>query len=169
MAIYSQSGKKFRLLMEYESDNTWNYSDPVVFRMLPEGESVRRAFLQIQTNVPGTGNDNEQEFYEITRDGKLSEVEFDNAVKGVEGIPEELGVMKGVEYRVADDTLSFSFGLWREGDGNCCPTGGAGGEYSVKPIPGNPGKYRFSVSSSYVSPGEPSEAPEASDPAVSGE
>lgn len=39
-------------------------------------------------------------------------------------LPDDVSVWKGVDY--ADDMSAADFGLWRDSDGNCCPSGGEG-------------------------------------------
>ncbi|HRT05507.1 MAG TPA: hypothetical protein P5204_07395 [Kiritimatiellia bacterium] len=84
------------------------------------GESV----LIYRTRVPGTGNFYDEYYWLLNNDTGLPEAidlsPIDVAIKKI--LPEKCGVWKGGGLNF--ENLSYSSGVWQEGDGNCCPTAG---------------------------------------------
>jgi hypothetical protein len=82
------------------------------------------AFLHLSIHLAGTGAQREDEVLYLGPTGDMRPVAFRQAPDALASIlaPGE-GVWKGAFYEFADE-LRFEFSVWREGDGNCCPTGG---------------------------------------------
>ena len=79
-------------------------------------------FVVFPGRYGGTGNHNADVLYRLDASG-VTEIELSSWWSTVDArLPEGLGVWKGVDYRWPD--LSARTFLWRDGDGNCCPTGG---------------------------------------------
>ena len=79
--------------------------------------------LVIPGHLEGTGNFNAELVYRLGSDGQLHEVDTESWLMELpRRLPKGLGAWKGVypDY----DTLTAETPLWKEGDGNCCPTGG---------------------------------------------
>ena len=108
-------------------------------------------FLYCQLNYYGTGHYHDDSIYVLNRDRELQPVEFIPAPDGCEKVlHKDEYVAQGVQNEFSDHSLSFSFGIWRTHDGNCCPSGGSvEGTYKVQKRndPDTPGKslYRIMV------------------------
>lgn len=79
--------------------------------------------LVIPGHLEGTGNFNAELIYLLGGDNQLHEVDTESWLTELpRRLPKGLGAWKGVypDY----DTLTAETPLWKEGDGNCCPTGG---------------------------------------------
>jgi uncharacterized protein len=79
--------------------------------------------LVVPGHLEGTGNFNAELVYRLGSDGQLQEVDTEGWLTELpRHLPKGLGAWKGIypDY----DTLTAETPLWKEGDGNCCPTGG---------------------------------------------
>jgi hypothetical protein len=95
-----------------------------------------RAFLHLSVQLSGTGALHDDEVLHLSTTGDLTPVAFVQAPVALSSrlAPGE-GVWKGAFYEFEDDRLSFEFSVWKEGDGNCCPTGGrVTGHYVLREI-----------------------------------
>lgn len=85
-------------------------------------ESDAGLLLHAEGRTGGSGNGNADLFYRQAPQG-WSELESDSWWATLPArLPAGLGVMQGVDYDA--ETLSARTPLWREEDGNCCPTAG---------------------------------------------
>lgn len=79
--------------------------------------------LATRDSIPGTGNNYYEAYWWFDRDG-LVRINADEAVATAlkDILPAGLGVWKGGGLNLRD--LTFESSVWKEGDANCCPTGG---------------------------------------------
>jgi hypothetical protein len=98
--------------------------------------------LAYSTTLSGTGHFT-LDWYFIIENGVPRSIHYDTVLseelKRI--LPEKYGIWKGGGFN--PDTLVFAHGVWKDGDGNCCPTGG-----SVEVVLGLE-KGRFVVKSSH--------------------
>jgi HEAT repeat protein len=88
-----------------------------------------KAYLHVSRVWKGTRYQHEDEFFRIESGGLVK-------LESPEGLPLKLapgeGVWKGFVESFKDDKLEFRFGIWNEGDANCCPTAGwVQGTYTI--------------------------------------
>jgi hypothetical protein len=76
--------------------------------------------LRVPVRLSGTGAFN-RHFHFLWRDGAWREIDAQGWLKAV-SLPPDHGIWKGVE--VDPRTFTAHTSVWREGDGNCCPSGG---------------------------------------------
>lgn len=104
-----------------------------------------QALLRLSVQLSGTGALHDDEVLHLSPTGDLTPVAF---VQAPEALSSSLApgedVWKGAFYEFADDRLSFEFSVWKEGDGNRCPTGGrVTGQYVLREIRGRGGRRRW--------------------------
>jgi hypothetical protein len=121
-AIYLEQREKFKLLKRLESE--FGFFDKPNFAWTKD----RTHLLQITEVIYGTGVfTKEHVFTVIHREPELA-LEQVELIPASESFKEHLakgeGVWKGVTSTFTDDGLFFDFGIWNEGDGNCCPSAG---------------------------------------------
>ncbi|MBI2679459.1 MAG: HEAT repeat domain-containing protein [Candidatus Solibacter usitatus] len=88
-----------------------------------------KAYLHVKRVWEGTGYQHRDEFFRI-EGGGLTQLQTPKAVP-IELGPDE-GIWKGAMESFKDDNLEFQFGIWKKGDGNCCPTAGwVKGTYTI--------------------------------------
>jgi hypothetical protein len=134
-AIYVKAGGKLKLLKRLEATEHVSYFlKPTVVWAAVKGED-REQLIQITEVYYGTGHFAEEHVFTIVvmpagdlkfaPDLKLDEVEFvpaDASFK--EHLAKGEGVWKGVTSTFTDHGLFFDFAIWKDGDGNCCPSAG---------------------------------------------
>lgn len=79
--------------------------------------------LVIPGHLEGTGNFNAELVYLLEGGGQLHEVDTTSWLEDLQHyLPKGMGAWKGIypDY----DTLTAETPLWKDGDGNCCPTAG---------------------------------------------
>ena len=89
-----------------------------------------RMYLAASGRMQGTGNGNADVIFRWTPDAARPLTQVDNwswrdSLAG--RLPPGLEVWKGVDFRYSDDGAWAWTPLWREGDGNCCASGGHAG------------------------------------------
>ena len=87
----------------------------------------RTPYLAIAGGMRGTGHFNADAFYRWTSDAARPLVKLDNESwrNSLERhLPPGFGVRKGVSFTYADEAVTARTALWRDADGDCCPTGG---------------------------------------------
>jgi HEAT repeat protein len=112
----------FRHINTLESDGGEYHGyidEPIVFHM--SGET----FIYIQNYSGGNGGYHDDSVYVVTDLGDLQPVDFVAPTNECDSLLREgETIMNGVSNDIADDTLSFSFGIWEKDDAHCCPSGG---------------------------------------------
>jgi HEAT repeat protein len=120
--IWKALGDRFLLIKEIVSEEgdpeVAAYEEPEGFRMSGE------YFIHLMLRFSGTGFMHNDTFLWIAPDATLHETKFVNPIEQYRGLREGEGVWKGEVNEFHDDACTFRFGIWREGDGNCCPSGG---------------------------------------------
>ena len=92
------------------------YAQPEILR------TGHGTFLYLPIRVDGTGSYNESEYY-LRAGGAWQRLDSESWLKDLASrLPPGREIWKGVWPNLA--TLRAESGLWRKGDGNCCPTGG---------------------------------------------
>jgi hypothetical protein len=122
LAIFTRAegGQRKNLFLERGSDDVgmFVYAEPAMVK------NSLGTFLHIPIRVDGTGNFNESEYYLWNE--RLSEWTLLDAKSWLRDLkkqlPPDLSIWKGVWPDIA--TMTAEAGLYRKGDGNCCPTGG---------------------------------------------
>lgn len=89
-----------------------------------------KLYVAVAGRMQGTGNGNADVIFRWDPAAAQPLVQVDNwswreALK--ERLPAGLEVWKGVDFKYADSEIWAWTLLWREGDGNCCPSGGSAG------------------------------------------
>jgi hypothetical protein len=119
-AIFVQKGNspQARLLFERASEDIgiYVYDKPEFIR------SQYGTLLLIPIRLDGTGAGNVSELY-IREDDHWASIDTESWMKDLDSkIPKGLQIWKGIwpDYR----TMTAETGVYREGDANCCPTGG---------------------------------------------
>jgi pimeloyl-ACP methyl ester carboxylesterase len=94
-------------------------------KVYAEPEIVRSAagpILSLPIRVDGTGNYNDSEYY-LRKGGAWRRIDSESWLKDLVGrLPANRQIWKGVWPDLK--TMRAETGLYRKGDGNCCPTGG---------------------------------------------
>jgi hypothetical protein len=119
-AIFVQNGISSQARMLFERANeeigTYFYDKP---QLIPSQQGM---LLLIPIRVDGTGAGNVSELY-IRENGHWISIDTESWRKDLDSkIPKGLQIWKGIwpDYR----TMTAEAGLYKEGDTNCCPTGG---------------------------------------------
>ncbi len=118
-AVFVQQGAdKARLLFERASSEIgiYVYDEPEIV------ESTAGIILALTIRFDGTGNGNASEYY-LRKKGAWQRIESETWAEDLrKKIPAGLEIWKGVWIDL--ETMTAKAGLYRKGDGNCCPTGG---------------------------------------------
>lgn len=99
----------------------YRYDAPVLL------ESEGRLYVAVPGRMQGTGYGNADVIFRWEPDAVQPLVQVDNwswRDALAERLPKGLEVWKGVDFRYADGEIWAWTPLWREGDGNCCASGG---------------------------------------------
>jgi hypothetical protein len=120
LAVFTQdrSSSDIRLLFERVTSDigTLLYEKPQIV------SSRDGTLLYLPIALDGTGHGNESEYY-LREKGEWEPIEAQEWLSDLQSrIPAGLGIWKGVWPKL--DTMQAEAGLYREGDANCCPTGG---------------------------------------------
>ncbi|MFN7937772.1 MAG: HEAT repeat domain-containing protein [Bryobacteraceae bacterium] len=94
-------------------------------------------FLAISLRIDGTGAMHEDTILWIAPDLTLHDVPFTRAPEAAQPrLAKGEGIWKGESNTFLDTEMSFHFFIWKEGDGNCCPSAGEGeGNYLLRGAP----------------------------------
>lgn len=122
LAVWQRAQGKFRklLVLEAEEGPEFSYFDRVTsFRY--KGNQ----FLHVPLIYSGTGHIRRDRIYCILPDLTLQEIAYQPAPQGfLNHLKKGEGVWKGENDYFSDERLAFEFYIWKEGDGNCCPSAG---------------------------------------------
>jgi hypothetical protein len=125
------------------TDETSYFENPVFFKF-DNGD-----FLRIQEVTYGTAYSNIEHVYHISKDCRLDSIQFDEASKQYsKKLDKDEVILKG-EYRTfKDNEITFSFGIWKKDDPNCCPSKGyIKGKYKLtRTGKGEKASYKMTVS-----------------------
>ena len=119
LAVWRAEGDNLRRLLSWEGESGARFEPPHSF-------TYRGALLlHLQLRHPRAGNFHEDVVYHVSPGGELYRVRL--TPPGEQYLPALApgeAIWKGPGYDFGDDSMSFSFGIWREGDASCCPSGG---------------------------------------------
>jgi hypothetical protein len=120
LAIFARAGTGARLVFEYVDREIGNNSFPHPPAFVPNAAGT---LFDIPIAISGTGAGNESQYY-VRSAGRWERLDADTWLADLgKRIPKGLEIWKGVWPDLK--TMRARAGLYREGDANCCPTGGA--------------------------------------------
>ena len=138
--ISSNTSNNLKTLL---TDETAYFENPVFFKF------DNSNFLRVQEVTYGTAYSNIEHLYHISKDCRLDSIQFDEASKQYsKKLDKDEIILKG-EYRTfKDNEITFSFGIWKKEDPNCCPSKGyIKGKYKlIKTDKEEKVKYKMTVS-----------------------
>jgi hypothetical protein len=125
-SIYERIGDRYKLLRRIHSQSSW-FAEPKVVWATVEGSNSGEQLIVVTELFPGTAHLREEHVFLVRSDSGrgLEDVEFVSAPMSLDRLlrPGE-GVWKGAHNDFSDTSIAFTFYIWKEGDGNCCPTAG---------------------------------------------
>ena len=144
-SIYRRVNATYGLLERLRSADS-RFDEPVFFRPVLEGAKEKEDLIAISEVNYGTGQLRREHIFRFEPNGGMEPVEF---VAAWEWFQQRLqpgeGIWKDGENEFGGAEMKFAFYIWREGDGNCCPTAGkVTGTYGLER---EGGKYRIIVKS----------------------
>ncbi len=122
LRIWTPTGARYRRILEIDDKD----SEPgAAYWQEPEGFQLGgEFFVHLMHLSPGTGYLHEDRIFWAAPDVTLHEAGFTRPAELYKGLAKSEGIWKGESNRFKEAIPAFSFGIWREGDGNCCPSGG---------------------------------------------
>ncbi|MBL8174360.1 MAG: HEAT repeat domain-containing protein [Bryobacterales bacterium] len=121
LRFYRLESKGWKMLRRMESlvDGEGSYDKPALF-------TVRgQQFVYVSMRISGTGAFHEDTIFWVTPQAEMEEVEFEPAPVAVsKKLAKGEGVWKGEVNTFEGTVMGFRLWIWKEGDGNCCPSGG---------------------------------------------
>ena len=141
-SIYRKIDGGFELLKRLGSGNSY-FLQPVFFRTKRAGIISEREYLLALSEIyTGTANIRVENIFVIKFDASIQEVEVQSAINTYkEHLNKGEGIWKGEQNSFSDDSMPFSFNIWKESDPECCPSGGnVTGRYELTL---EAGKYRM--------------------------
>jgi pimeloyl-ACP methyl ester carboxylesterase len=118
LVVFEGDRSTAHVLFERVNDDIgmYVYAEPEVAR------TAAGTILYLPIRVDGTGNYNESEYY-LRKGGAWQRLDFDSWQKElVARVPPGREIWKGLWPNLK--TMRVETGLYRKGDGNCCPSGG---------------------------------------------
>ncbi len=119
LAVWRTEGDSLRHLLSWEAEGAARFDPPHSF-------TYRGVLLlHLQLRYPGTGHFREDVVYHVSPDGALHRVRLSApGERYLAALSPGEGIWKSPSYDFREDAMRFSFGIWRDGDANCCPSGG---------------------------------------------
>lgn len=119
LAVRRTEGDSLRHLLSWEAEGAARFDPPHSF-------TYRGVLLlHLQLRYPGAGRFREDVVYHVSPDGALHRVRLSApGERYLAALSPGEGIWKSPSFDFRDDAMGFSFGIWREGDTNCCPSGG---------------------------------------------
>lgn len=119
LTVWRTDGDSLRQMLSWEAEGAARFDPPHSFTY----RSV--LLLHLHLRYPGTGQFREDVVYYVSPDGALHRVRLSApGERYLAALSPGEGVWKSPSFDFREDTMRFSFGIWREGDANCCPSGG---------------------------------------------
>ena len=130
LAIWQRIQAKFRVaqVLQAEEGPKFSYFDQVTsFRY--KGNQ----FIHVPLIYSGTGHIRKDRIYCILPDLTLQVISLQPTPEGFsKHLRKGEGIWKGESDFFSDGRLAFEFNIWKEGDGNCCPSAGkVTGKYKI--------------------------------------
>jgi hypothetical protein len=122
VAVWQRAQGKFRrlLVLEAEEGREFSYFDQVTSFRYKDNQ-----FLHVPLIYTGTGHIRKDRIYCVLPSIALQEITFQPAPEGFsKHLKKGEGIWKGENDYFSDERLAFEFYIWKEGDGNCCPSAG---------------------------------------------
>ena len=119
LAVWRTEGDSVRHLLSWEANGAAGFDPPHSF-------TYRGVLLlHLQLRYLGTGHFREDVVYHVSPDGALNRVQLSEpGERYLAALAPGEGIWKSPSFDLREDVMGFSFGIWREGDANCCPSGG---------------------------------------------
>lgn len=119
LAVWRTEGDSLRQLLSWEAEEAARFVPPHSFTY--QGTLL----LHLQLRYPGTGHFREDVVYHVSPDGALHRVRLSApGVRYLAALAPGEGIWRSPDFDFQEDAMGFSFGIWREGDTTCCPSGG---------------------------------------------
>ena len=126
LRFWKRYGAKYKLLKELEAGHDTDNFGQVDSFLAKDEHGMSRYFIFVPCEVRGTGHGNEDEIYFTDSDNEMRKTDFEHAPSWFKShLKAREGIWKGERNRPFENGLRFAFEIWKEGDGNCCPTAGA--------------------------------------------
>ena len=119
ITLWAVEGDSYKWVKE------WGVTPGLYFEEIKPIRFENRLYLHIPMMQTGTGHFREDSFYHLGDRCELAEVNIEYASEWFKDKlnPGE-GVWKGEMLLFDNDRLSYTFYIWNDGDGNCCPSAG---------------------------------------------
>jgi hypothetical protein len=123
-SIYRRDGDAYLRLKRITSPR-FRFLEPEFAWVQVGSDNSKEPIVRITERVEGTGAICIEHLFALGSDSDLKDVEFVSAPEAfAPHLRKGEGVWQGENNRFEDGRLVFTFHVWREGDANCCPTGG---------------------------------------------
>ena len=128
--VWARAGTGYRLVHTIEGTD----SDPGMGSYSVESFQLGgEHFIHVELLMSGTGHIHYDTMLWIAPDSSVHAVPFASPATTYKGLGKGEGVWKGESNDFRDDRATFAFGIWREGDANCCPSAGeVTGRYTLR-------------------------------------
>lgn len=128
----------YRLMLDFSCSGAGTWIErPTFFSMGVAGER-RKQLLFFRSSCDGTGRFGDEYAYILNANGVLpvtvlkSSLEYKDFAKDEGNWKGESVWVSANRHEEDDDRLLFRFGIWKDGDGNCCPSRGyVTGKYTL--------------------------------------
>lgn len=119
LSVWRSEGDSLRHILSWDAEGAAGFDPPHSFTY--QGALL----LHLQLRYPGTGQFREDVVYHVSPAGALYRVPLSRpGERYLAALSPGEGVWKNPSFAFGEDAMGFSFGIWREGDTNCCPSGG---------------------------------------------
>ena len=144
LAVWRTEGDSLRHLLSWEAEAGGRFDAPHSFTY------KQALLLHLQVRHPGSSNLREDVIYHISPEGALFRVRLSApGERYLAALSPGERIWKGPGYDFRDNAMAFSFSIWREGDADCCPSGGeVEGVFDLRGVAG-PGPTAGSYRSTY--------------------
>lgn len=122
LAVWRNVQGKFRAVLDLEAEEGPDFS---YFDQVTSFRYKGNQFLHVPLIYTGTGHIRKDRIYCVLPSSALQEITFQPAPEAFsKHLKKGEGVWKGENDFFSDERLAFEFYIWKEGDGNCCPSAG---------------------------------------------
>ena len=119
LAVWRAEGDSLRHLLSWEAEGPARFDPPHSF-------TYRGVLLlHLQLRYPGTGHFREDVVYYVSPDGALHRVRLSApGERYLAALSPGEGIWRSPSFDFREGAMRFSFGIWRKGDTDCCPSAG---------------------------------------------
>lgn len=122
LAVWQREQGKFRELLVLEAEENPEFS---YFERVTSFRYKGNQFIHVPLIYTGTGHLRKDRIYCVLPSMALQEIAFQPAPETFsKHLKKGEGVWKGENDFFSDERLAFEFYIWKERDGNCCPSAG---------------------------------------------